>query len=319
MQLDVAGEVGRDESSRLVSLFCALASIPSPTGREGACAEAVTAELAALGLDVHPDGAGSAVGSDSDNLYCRIAGNVAGQPLFFCAHLDTVPPTGPLRPVVVDGVIRNATPAIIGADNKAAVAVLLEAVRTLVLDNLPHAGVELLFTIGEEQGLLGSRAVDPSTLLASSGFVLDHPGAIGGYVDAAPSRFIVRATMRGRAAHSAISPDDGINAIVPLARAITMFPAATPTVNVNVGLVRGGSVLNIVPEFAELAVDVRAIEHQEGQVVIAQIPLRSLRLPKAPAASSKSMSTIAIRRTGSLPTAQLFVSRPERSPGSGCP
>jgi tripeptide aminopeptidase len=244
-----------------------LAAIPSPSGDEGACAEAVTVELAVLGLNVLRDGAGAEVGSNGDNLYCRLPATTRGRPLFFCAHLDTVPPTAPLEPVVVDGVIRNAAPSIVGADNKAAVAVMLDAIRTLVVDGIPHAGVELVFTIGEEQGLLGSTAFAYSTLDASAGFVFDHPGAIGGYITAAPSRFVVRATVRGRAAHSAIAPQDGINAIVPLAQAIASFPQPPNAVNVNVALVRGGSAMNVVPDCSEVTVDVRAIEHDDGQAV----------------------------------------------------
>jgi di/tripeptidase len=106
----------------LTDLFCRLASIPSPSGSEGACAAAVAGELTALGLAVDRDDAGAKVGSDSDNLYCRIEPNAGGTPLFFCAHLDTVPPTAPLEPIVRDGVVRNATPSVVGADNRAAMA-----------------------------------------------------------------------------------------------------------------------------------------------------------------------------------------------------
>jgi tripeptide aminopeptidase len=249
---------------RLVELFCALASIPSPTGSEGACGDAVTTYLTELGLDVERDGAGARVGGDCDNLYCRIPPTTSGRPLFFCAHLDTVPATDVLRPVVRDGVIRNATPSIVGADNKAALAVMLDAVRSVVVEDLAHAGVELVLTVGEEQGLVGSTAFDCSNIRARSGYVFDHPGAIGGHVAAAPSRFIVRASVHGRAAHSGIAPEDGINAIVPLARAIASFPESSPAVTVNVVLVDGGSALNVVPESAATTVDVRALEHAEA-------------------------------------------------------
>jgi tripeptide aminopeptidase len=270
-------QADRSSLDRLVDLFCRLATIPSPSGHEGACAEAVLADLAELGLRGERDDAGASAGSDGDNLYCRIPATTAGQPLFFCAHLDTVPPTAPLQPVVTDGVIRNASPSIVGADNKAAVAVMLDAIRMLVLERRPHAGVELVFTIGEEQGLIGSSAFASSQLHAERGFVFDHPGAIGGYVAAAPSRFVVRARMHGRAAHSAIAPQDGVNAIVPLARAIASFPEPSEAVNVNVALVQGGSAMNVVPDGSEVTVDVRAIEHGDGEAVAAEIE-RTLRL-----------------------------------------
>jgi tripeptide aminopeptidase len=265
----VLGDVS--SASRLTDLFCLLAVIPSPTRSERACGDAVEAELAALGLDVQGDGAAAVVGGDCDNLYSRIPATAPGQPLFLCAHLDTVPATDALRPVVVDGVLRNATPSIIGADNKAAVAVILDVARTIRVEHLPHAGIELLFTIGEEQGLLGSRAFDPTLLAAHTGFVFDHPGAIGSYVAAAPSRFIVRATMVGRASHSGIAPESGVNAVVALAKAIAAFPATTADVSVNVASIRGGGALNVVPDRAEVGVDVRSLDHDAALRVADEI------------------------------------------------
>jgi tripeptide aminopeptidase len=258
-------------ASRLTDLFCLLAAIPSPTRAERACGDAVEAELAALGLTVSGDGAGARVGGDCDNLYCRIPATAPGRPLLLCAHLDTVPASDALCPVVVDGVLRNATPSIVGADNKAAVTVLLDVARTVCVERRPHAGIELLFTIGEEQGLLGSRALDPSMLTARTGYVLDHPGAVGGYVAAAPSRFVVRATMRGRAAHSGIAPEGGVNAIVPLARAIAALPPAGPDVSVNVASVQGGTALNVVPDRAEAGIDVRSLDHDAAVRVVERI------------------------------------------------
>ena len=171
---------GTSQAARLTELFCMLAAIPSPSGSESACGVAVEAELAGLDLAVQRDGSGVSVGGDCDNLYCHIpATRLGGRPLFLCAHLDTVPPTDDLRPVVVDGVIRNATPSIVGADNKASLAVLLDTARTVCAERLPHAGIELLFTVGEEQGLLGSRAFDCSSLRARSGLCSTIRGRSG--------------------------------------------------------------------------------------------------------------------------------------------
>jgi tripeptide aminopeptidase len=274
-----AGDVeqaDRAAERRLVELFSALASISSPTGSERACGEAVTAYLEDLGLEVHQDGAGPGVGGDCDNLYCRLPATTSGRALFFCAHLDTVPATDTLRPVVRDGVLRNATPSIVGADNKAALAVMLEALRSIVVDETRHAGLELVLTVGEEQGLVGSTAFDCSVLEARVGYVFDHPGPIGGHVVAAPSRFIVRASMHGRSAHVGIAPEEGVNAIVPLARAIASLPEPAPEVSVNVVLVSGGTALNVVPDRAETTIDVRSLVHDEAASTAAGIE-RSLR------------------------------------------
>ena len=114
-----------------VDLFLELCSIPSPPGDERAVADRVTAYLRALGLEVEEDDAGARIGSNAGNLLCRLPGRSdGGTPLFFCAHLDTVPPQGPLEPYVdEDGVVRNAGGTILGGDNKGAVVSMLEAAR----------------------------------------------------------------------------------------------------------------------------------------------------------------------------------------------
>src|SRR5689334_16900805 len=146
--------------SEVVDLFTELAAISSPPGEERPVADVVARYLRDLGLTVDEDGAGTTVGSNIGNLYCRVepSGNGGGTPIFLCAHLDTVPPEGPIDPVIDDGVVRNAAGTILGADNKAAVAAMLEAARRLVNEGRPHPGVELLFTPKEEVGLLGAYA-----------------------------------------------------------------------------------------------------------------------------------------------------------------
>src|SRR6185312_16390740 len=128
----------------VLDLFLDLAALPSPPGEERAVADRVAAELRALGLEVDEDDAGAEIGSNAGNLYCRLVPTVEGTPLFLCAHLDTVQPTGPIEPVVEDGVVRNAGGTILGADNKSAVAVMLDTARRLVEEGRPHAGLELV-------------------------------------------------------------------------------------------------------------------------------------------------------------------------------
>jgi tripeptide aminopeptidase len=256
---------------RLSDLFCTLTAIPSPSGEEAACAAVVEETLNSLGLDVARDDVTARIGGDCDNLYCAIPATNEGQPLFFCAHLDTVPPTEPLRPVLKDGALRNATPGIIGADNKAAVVVLLELARTLQHGAVGHGGVELLFSVGEEQGLRGSSAFATSRINASAGFVFDHPGKIGSYVTAAPSRFSLTATTIGRASHASIAPEDGVNAIAPLARGIAKLPAWSPGVGVNIAQIEGGRSWNVVPDRATLRVDIRSIDDRHARETVATL------------------------------------------------
>src|SRR3954464_12550782 len=145
-------------ASEVVDLFAELAAISSPPGEERPVADAVTRYLRNLGLTVDEDDAGATVGSNMGNLYCRLepTGNAGGVPIFLCAHLDTVPPEGPLKPVIEDGVVRNAGGPIFGAENKSGVGGMLEGTGRGVGESRPHAGIELLFTPKEEVGLLGA-------------------------------------------------------------------------------------------------------------------------------------------------------------------
>src|SRR6266511_1351779 len=152
-------------ASEVVDLFTELAALPSPPGEERAVADLVARYLRDLGLTVDEDDAGEKVDSTIGNLYCRVEPtDGSGTAIFLCAHLDTVPPTGPIEPVVEEGVVRNAGGTILGADNKSAVAAMVETARRLVDEQRPHAGVELVFTPKEEVGLRGAGAFDCSRL-----------------------------------------------------------------------------------------------------------------------------------------------------------
>ena len=246
----------------VLSLFLELAAIESPPGNERAVADRVTAELRALGLDVHEDDAGTRIDSNAGNLLCRLPGRVeGGTPIFVCAHLDTVPPQGPLEPVVgEDGFVRNAGGTILGADNKSAVVVMIEAARRIVEAGRPHAGVELLFTPKEEVGLIGAGAFDHTTLEAELGFVYDQAAPIGDVVLGAPYQRSLVVRFHGRPAHSGMVPEEGRSAIAAAARAIAdlRLGRLDDETTANVGTITGGSARNIVPEWCELQAEARS-------------------------------------------------------------
>jgi tripeptide aminopeptidase len=241
-------------ASEVLPLFLELAVIPSPSGDEEAVAERVRAYLRDLGIE--------AEGDDAGNLLARLPATPGetGEPIFLCAHLDTVPASGPIEPVVEEGVVTNAADTILGADDKAAVAVLLEAARLLLAEGRPHAGVELLFTTREETGLEGAFAFDESRLEARLGFVYDYSGPVGEVVVAAPSGRAIDVVFTGRPAHAGINPEDGRSAIVAAARAITdlRLGRIDEETTANAGLIEGGSALNVVPARCRLAVEARS-------------------------------------------------------------
>jgi tripeptide aminopeptidase len=284
--------VGELERRYLSGTFAELCRIESPSGRERRCAERVIAELRVLGIDVHEDDAGPRAGSDCGNLLARIPGaadasgaasgaEVSGArpgadgarpSLLLCAHLDTVPALAPVEPALVDGFWENANEAILGADNKAAVAVLLALARHVHRHGAP-VDLELLFTVGEEVSLAGSRAFDASVLRSRHGYVFDHATPIGEVVVDSPSHFRVEAAFRGAAAHAGIRPEQGRSAILAAARAVASLPHGRleDSSTVNVGMIQGGSAINVVPEHCALTLEVRAFGDQRAETHVAEI------------------------------------------------
>src|SRR5947199_5891593 len=198
--------------NQVVDLFLELAAIPSPPGEERGVADVVLRYLGELGVEADEDGVGPSIGATIGNVYTRLEPTAAGTPLFFCAHLDTVPPDGRLEPVVDDGFVRNAGGTILGADNKSAVVAMLEGVRRVLAENRPHAGIELLFTPKEEVGLIGANAFDHDRLRAEVGYVYDHAGPVGEIILGAPWSSAMEVTFHGRAAHSGMLQDEGRSA-----------------------------------------------------------------------------------------------------------
>jgi tripeptide aminopeptidase len=250
----------------VATLFVELARVPSPPGEERAVADRVLEYLRGLALRVEEDDAGAKIGSTIGNLLCRLEPTAEGAPLFFCAHLDTVPPQGPIEPVLDDGVLRNAGGTILGADNKAAVAAMLEAVRLVVAENRPHGGIELLFTPKEEVGLRGASAFDQDRLRARMGYVYDHAGPVGEVILGAPFQCKLDASFHGRAAHSGMYPEEGRSAIVAAARAIAdlRLGRLDEETTANVGEIQGGTARNIVPDRCSFAAEARS--HNERKL-----------------------------------------------------
>ena len=257
----------------VVSLFTELAAIPSPSGAERAVADRVADYLGAVGLEVDEDGAGAAIDSDTGNLYARLEPTAEGLPLFLCAHLDTVPPAGAIEPVLEENVVRNANETILGADNKAAIVVMLEAARRLRAERRAHAGLELVFTPKEEVGLVGATAFDHTRLAARVGYVYDQAAPIGEIVLGAPHARVLDLRFHGRAAHSGMYPEDGRSAIAAAGRAIADFRLGRidDETTTNVGRIVGGSARNIVPEWCTLEAEARSHDQTKLADVVQEL------------------------------------------------
>lgn len=253
------------EKARLADTFVSLCRIASPFGHERECADAVTSQLRGMGLEVHED--------ETGNLLARIPGR-GERSILLCAHMDTVDDGGvAIEPVFADGGWENENAGILGADNKAAVAVILELARRCSVEGAP-VGLELLFTVSEENALAGAKAFDRSRLNAEFGYVFDHATQIGEIVIASPTYFRIAADFHGRAAHAGIRPEHGRSAILAAAHAVSSMPHGRidAETTANVGSIEGGvGSTNVVPERCRLLAEVRSIDPQRVETVVAEM------------------------------------------------
>jgi tripeptide aminopeptidase len=256
---DEAGPDDEGAGDTLLELFVRLAGMASPTGSEREVADVAAAHLTGLGLTVREDDSAAVTGCGCGNLMTVVTGRGEAAPIGLCAHLDTVPVDHAPRVTVADGYVRSDGATPLGADDKAAVAVLLELAGVLVAEP-PPGDVELVFTAGEEAGLLGAKALDVSALTATRLFVLDSEGAPGTLVIGAPTQKRVDAEFRGRAAHAGMAPELGRSAVVAAARAVAAMRLGRldDETTANIGVVRGGTARNVVAERCLVSGEVRS-------------------------------------------------------------
>jgi tripeptide aminopeptidase len=267
----------RDQRDRLLADFGRYCEIESPSRRERPMTDAVAADLRAMGLEVVEDATQDDTGSNAGNILARIAGPEGaeqgsaepgdGAPtILLCAHLDTVPLDAPIDiERDEEGWIRNRNDAILGADNKAAVAVIMETARHLTANGAP-VGVELLFTVCEELALLGASAFDQDQLKAEFGFVFDHATPIGEIIIAAPTYYQLDVTFHGKAAHAGMRPEDGHNAIAAAAAGLSAleFGRLDKQTTANVGVIKGGNQGNVVPDRCDMILETRSLDHERA-------------------------------------------------------
>ena len=258
-------------SSRLYETFVRLCEIRSPTGEEREVADTIAAELRALGLEVNEDDAAGPAEAGAGNLLARLPGRSDGW-VMFCAHIDTVPHRGRVEVVDDEGVFRSRGETILGADNKAAVAVFMELVARCA-ETPPPIGIELVLTVAEEQGLRGAKAFDASVLRSKAGFVLDHAGPVGEVIVTTPTQQKILADFAGVEAHAGIRPEDGSSAIAAAAAAIDRMELGRldEQTTANVGLISGGTSGNVVPGHCGIQAEARSLDPARAAEVAGNI------------------------------------------------
>ncbi|MDO5548732.1 MAG: M20/M25/M40 family metallo-hydrolase [Eubacteriales bacterium] len=259
--------------SRLISLFGQLVSLDSPSYGERAVGDFLAEKLASLGAPPQEDDAASRIGGNCGNLHALLDGEEPLPPLLFCAHMDTVEPScGKKMLLSEDGTITSDGTTVLGADDAAAIAAILEALTLLRENDLPHRPIELLFTAAEEPYCVGIQAFDFSKLASKEAYVFDLTGEMGAAAIQAPTILSFTVTFSGRAAHAGFAPESGIHAVRAAACAITQIPSGrVADSTVNVGTISGGTANNIVPDSCCFTGEIRSYTDSHAVDLLHQI------------------------------------------------
>jgi len=246
---------------RVLNEFLEMIQIRCSTLQEREIADLLKGRLAALGMEVTEDNVGEKLGGTAGNVYGYLPGTVQGAPrVLLSAHMDCVEPCSCVKPVIENGIIKSSGDTILGSDDKAGIVPILEALRVLKEQNLPHGDVQVVFTVAEEGGVNGSKNMDPSLLKADLGFVLDSSGAPGKIITMAPGQNKIKVVVHGKTAHAGLAPEEGINAIVLAGKALAEIKEGRidAETTANVGIIKGGQATNIVPDRVEITCEARS-------------------------------------------------------------
>ena len=250
-------------SDRMVSQFMEMVTIDSESGNEARFIDWLAREARALGAEAAPDAYGNLI------AVFPAVGCEGKEPVLLSVHADTVKPGVGIEPVLGDdGVIRSKGDTILGADDKAGIAEVLEALRVAPL----RPRVELAVSRQEEVGLLGVRNLDFSRITARRGFLMDND-TLETIVIGGPSYFAVDVTVTGRAAHAGMEPEKGINAIAAAARAIAALRLGRldHETTANVGVITGGIIRNGVPASCSFLAECRSADHGKAEALAAEM------------------------------------------------
>jgi len=252
---------------RLIESFMELVRMDSISREERNLADFLIEKLENLGLEVIVDQAGEKVGANSGNLIAKLNGNIkVATPIMFAAHMDTVVPGKNINPLREGEKIISTGETILGADDKAGIAAILEALHLIRENNILYGDIEILFTICEEIGLCGAKNLDISQLKAQIGFILDAGGQVGQIIISAPSQNSLDFTIRGKSAHAGANPEEGINAIQVAGVALSRMKLGRidEETTANIGIISGGKATNIIPDEVILKGEVRS--RNEGKL-----------------------------------------------------
>ncbi|MGN7387680.1 M20/M25/M40 family metallo-hydrolase [Sporosarcina sp. SAFN-015] len=254
-------------AQRLLDEFFELAQIDSETKHEEGIVEVLKGKMENLGFTVVEDDSKEVTGHGAGNLIATLKGNVDGaDPIYFTCHMDTVVPGKGIKPELrEDGFIYSDGTTILGADDKAGIAALFEMAKVLKEEGKPHGDIQFIITAGEESGLVGAKAMDPSLLTAKYGYAVDSDGKVGGIVTAAPYQAKLWTTIHGKTAHAGVAPEKGVSAINIAAKSIAAMTLGRidSETTANIGRFEGGQATNIVCDEVLIIAEARSINSEK--------------------------------------------------------
>ncbi|GAM16296.1 tripeptidase T [Mesobacillus selenatarsenatis] len=258
-------------NERLLNEFLELVQIDSETKYETEIARVLKKKFEDLGVEVFEDDTTAQTGHGAGNLICTLQGTKEGvDTIYFTSHMDTVVPARGVKPSIKDGYVVTDGTTILGADDKTGLAVMLETIRVLKEQSIPHGTIQFIITVGEESGLVGAKALDSSLVKAKYGYALDSDGKVGNIIVAAPTQAKVAAVIHGKTAHAGVAPEKGVSAITIAAKAVARMPLGRidEETTANIGRFQGGTQTNIVCDHVEILAEARSLipEKMEAQV-----------------------------------------------------
>lgn len=266
MSINIKNGEFQINTKRLVETFCELVRTDSTSGNERQMADLIKKKLEEMGFKPYEDNAGEAIKGNAGNVIVKVSGKVDAPPLLFMAHMDTVEPGKGKVPVIDGDIITSDGTTVLGGDDLAGVACILEAINILHEEKITHGDVYAVFSIAEESGLYGAKALDTSKIPAKYAFVLDEGGPIGTVAIKAPYHNKIQFKVKGKAAHAGVSPEEGINAIRAASVAISNLPfmgRIDEESTCNIGIISGGRATNIVPDEVIIEGELRSISEDK--------------------------------------------------------
>jgi len=253
------------DEKRLLERFLRYVQIDSPTKEELEFALVLKKELEDLGLQVSMDDAGTKVGSNAGNLIGKLKGTTDSEAILFSAHMDTVSPSRGVKPIIKDGVIYSDGTTILGGDDKAGIAAIMEALNTIKDKNLLHGTIEVVFTIFEEGGLFGAKNLDYSNIQSKKAFVMDSSAAPGAIIVQGPAQNKIDIKFIGKEAHAGVAPETGVSAIQIAGEAISNMKLLRidDETTANLGSIQGGGPTNIVTKEVIISAEARSLSNEK--------------------------------------------------------